>query len=484
MRNAVETELTQLPESRVRLQVQVAPQELEQRIERKARDLSKTVKLPGFRRGKVPAQLLIRRIGRDTLLEEAVQETLPRWYAEALQQADIVPVGDPEVSLGALPAEGQALQLSIEVGVLPRATLRRYRGLQVPRREPAVDERQIDEEVQALRERLARLETADRPAQADDFVVVDHEPVQGAGRLDPEAASLLTRRDQLLDLGADDLLPGFAEALIGAGAGEARTVEVEFPRNYGAPSLAGRRIALNLTVKEVKSRELPPVDEDLAIDLGFDDLQELRDDVRSKLEELDRRRVEAEFREAALDAAVAEAEVQVPRSLIDARAREMWERILHSLAHSGVSKEAYLKIDGRSEEQIVAQLRPDSERALRRQAVVAAVIEAEGIAPSEQRLEEAVAGTAQERAEEPAQILKELRKTGRIEDLTDDLAAREAVELIAEHAVAISPDLAAAREKLWTPERERDADAGSLQQEGESVQQTGQSGGGLWTPGR
>lgn len=451
---ALKTEVTELPESRVRVQVEVPAGEVEQRLQRKAAELGRSLKLPGFRRGKVPAPLVIQRVGRDAVLEEAVRDTLASWYADAVQTAGIVPVGDPQVDLGDLPPQGEALEFSIEIGVLPTATLGEYKGLEVPRREPEVEQARIDAEIDTLRQRLARLETVERAAGAGDFVVVDYEPAAGDGQEpDPSLVEILTGRDQLIELGAGNLLPGFEEELTGASAGDQRTVRVTFPDDYGQERLAGRQASLLLMVKEVKAKELPEVDDDLAVDIGFDDLAELRQDIQAKLEEAERRRCEADFREAALDAAVAQAQVQTPDALVQARAQEMWERMLHSLAHRGISREAYMQIDGRSEEQILAELRPDAEKALRREAVITAVVAAERIEPDDAKLEESLASASQERGEPPAKLLKELRKSGRLEELREDIAARAAIDLIAEHAEPITPEQAEAREKLWTPGR-------------------------------
>lgn len=459
----------------MRVQVEVPPGEIEQRIERKARELAGDLKLPGFRRGKVPVPMVIQRVGREAVLESAVRDTLGRWYADAVQSSGIVPVGDPQVDLGELPPKGQALAFSIEIGVLPKAKLGKYKGLEVPRAEPQVDEARIDAEIESLRERLARLETAERPAAAGDFLVVDYEP---AGELEGEAAAALTGRDQLIELGSGNLLDGFEEALTGASAGDQRTVPVSFPEDYRASVLAGREATLTLAVKEVKSKELPDLDDDFAIDVGFDDLAELRQDVRAKLEEAERTRVEGEFREAALDAAVDGASMETPDALVAARAQEMWERMLHSLSHRGISREAYLQIDGRDEQQILAEMAPDAERALRREAVITAVVEQEGIEPGDQDLEESLSAAAQERGQEPGKLLAELRSAGRLEELREDLAARAAIDLIAEHATPIEPSLAQAREKLWTPESGKPP---ASEQAGASEEQ---SAGGLWTPDR
>jgi trigger factor len=476
---AVKTTVTELADSRVRLQVEVPPEELEGRLERKANQLGRELKLPGFRRGKVPAPLVIQRIGREVVLEEAVRETLSSWYADAIESSGIVPVGDPQVDLGNLPPQGQALEFAIEIGVLPRAELGDYLGLEVGRRDPDVRDEQIEQEIEAMRERLARLETAERPAAAGDFVVVDYlgslaqqDASDGEQTWSPFAGG--EGRDQLVELGAGNLIPGFEHGLLGASAGEARTIEVPFPADYGNEELAGRSASFEVTVKEVKLKQLPEIDEDFAIDAGFDDVQELREDIRRRLLEVEEERIEGEFRQAALDAAVSRAQVPITPELGRARAREMWERTLHSLSHRGISREAYLRVLGRPEEEILADMESDAQQALRREAVLTAVVEAEGIEPTEQELLEALIPIAEREGVEPQKLFDDLQAGGRLEEVREDLAARDAIELIAARAVPIPAAQARAREQLWTPGKDAEAATGA--------QGAAASTGGLWTP--
>jgi trigger factor len=277
-------------------------------------------------------------------------------------------------------------------------------------------------------------------------------------------------RDQLIELGGGNLIPGFEEGLLGASAGDTRTVEVSFPTDYGNQDLAGRGASFAVTVKEVKRKELPAEDEDFAVDAGFDSMEELREDVRRRLIELEEGRIGAEFRQAALDAAVAEAHVGLTPELVSARAREMWERMLHSLSHRGISREAYLQIAARDEQEILAEMEPDAELALRREAVLTAIVAAEGISPSEQQLLEAIAPTAEREGAEPETLLSDLRAGGHLEEVREDLAAREAVELIAATATPIPVAQAQAREELWTP--------GKVRGERDSAAPAGR----LWTP--
>jgi trigger factor len=467
--SALKTTVTELPESRVRVQVQVDAAEVQSRLERKARQLGREMRLPGFRRGKVPAPLVIQRVGREAVLEEAVRDTLGSWYAEAIDDAGIAAVGDPKLDLSDLPEQGGALEFSIEIGVLPRATLGQYKGLQVGRREAAVEEQAVSQEIEGLRERLARLQTVERPAGPGDFVVADY-----AGSIGGEPFEGGEGRDQLVELGSGNLIPGFEEGLTGAAAGESRSIDLTFPADYPDERLAGAAARFEVSVKEVKRKQLPELDDDFAADVGFDSLQELREDVEARLGEVETRRADAEFREAALDAAAANATIEIPAALAQAKGQEMWDRMLHSLSHRGISREAYLKITGRSEAELLAELQPEAEQSLRREATIAAVVEAERIEPTEQQLLDALAPTAEREGTEPSALLEQLRANGRLADLAEELAARQAVELIAAQATPIPLERAQARERIWTPESEPR----------ESTEQGDPPPARLWTPGR
>ncbi|HWF32457.1 MAG TPA: trigger factor [Solirubrobacteraceae bacterium] len=474
----LKTTVAELPDSRVRVQVEVPPAEVQQRLDGKARQLGRELKLPGFRRGKVPAPLVIQRVGREAVLDQAVRDSLSRWYVEAIAAAGLVTVGDPKLDLSDLPGEGEALEFSIEIGVLPKAELGEWQGVEAPRREPVAEDEQIDREVDAMRERLARLETAERAAAQGDFVVIDYLGSLRVGDDDGERLESFEGgegRDQLVELGGGNLIPGFEEQLVGASAGDEREVALTFPADYPAEQLAGRDAVFAVTVKEVKRKELPPVDDDLAIDAGFDSIEQLREDIRTRLLEADEARAEAEFREAALDAAVAGATVPVTPALVEARAKEMWERMLHSLSHRGISREAYLQIAGRPESEIFADMSADAETALRREAVLTAIVVAEQIEPSEEQLLEAIAPVAEREEAEPAKLLEDLRSAGRLDELREDLAARLAVELVADRATAITPAQAEAREQLWTPGQDSEGRPG----EAEPAEASGK----LWTPG-
>jgi trigger factor len=421
------------------------------------------MKMPGFRKGKVPPQMVIQRIGREAVVEETLRASLPEWYERALLDSGVNPVGDPKLDVPSVPDAGQPLGFSIEVAVRPRATLGDYRGLEVGRGEPDVPDEAVDAELERLREGFASLRPVEREAASGDYLLVDYvakaggEPIEGA-----EA------RDFLLELGAEGMLDGFDEVLTGARAGEDRTAEITFPEDYRPERLAGTDATFEISVKEVREKQLPELDDDFASEASeFDTLDELRADIREKIHEaLDRQATES-FREAAVDAAVEQATVEVPEEVVTARATEMWERVERSLTARGVTPEAYLKMQDRSREELIDEARPDAEQQLKREAVLAAVAEAEaeGIEVSDEELTKSLAHAAEHEGVKPEKLLERLRSSGRDALLREDLMLRKAADVIADSAKPIPLETAQAREQIWTPEKERS----------ESSQ--------LWTPG-
>src|SRR5450631_3755464 len=170
----VKTNVTELPESRVRVEAEVPAEEVERRLQQAARELGRQMRIPGFRKGKVPPPVVIRRLGREAVLDEALRTALGSWYIEAIDGAGIAPIGEPDLDVGDLPGEGQPLAFSIEIGVRPQATLGEYKGVEVGRREPTVADAAIDEEIKRLRDRMGTLDTVERAAQTGDHVVVDY----------------------------------------------------------------------------------------------------------------------------------------------------------------------------------------------------------------------------------------------------------------------------------------------------------------------
>ena len=469
MPTQLKTRVSDLGDSRVRLDVEVEPAEVQRAVDRAAAALGRELKVPGFRKGKVPPAVVLRRVGRDAVVDEAVRKELPNWYEEAIGEAKIATVGEPSVDLADLPERGAPLSFSVEVAVRPTAELDDYKGLEVGRRAADVEDAEVDAELERLRESTASLETVDRPAASGDFVVIDF-----VGRVDGEPFEGGEARGHVLELGSGQLVEGFEEQLVGTSADQQKEVAVTFPDDYRAEALAGKEATFDVTVREVKEKRLPELDDDFAVEAGgLDTFAELREDVVSRLRERKEQMIESEFREAAVDAAVAQAKLDVPGELVHAKAHEMWHETARRLRAQGLEPARYLQITGKTEEELVHDAEPEAERALKRESVLAAIVEAEGIEVSDDELMASLRRATQRGdGEGPSEqklrrSLERAKAEGRDDPLREDIAMRKAVDLLVESAKPIPLEQAEAREKLWTPEKDREGEGSSE----------------IWTPG-
>ncbi len=460
----MKTTVTELSDTKVRIDAEIAADDLEKRMKGAAARLGQEMKISGFREGKVPPGMVLQRVGREPVLTEAIESSIGEWYERALIDSEINPVGDPQLKIGGLPGEGEPLTFQIEVGVRPSAKLGEYKGLEVGREDVEVPQEAIDTELERLRTGFAKLNPVDRASQDGDVLLVDFE-----GKIDGEPFEGGEGRDELIEMGAGRTLEDFEEALSGAKGGETRTAAVQFPDDYGVEEMRGKKADFEITVKEVREKELPELDDDFAAEASeFDTLDELRDAIAAQMKDVLDSRVQEVFREKALDAAVDQATVELPDELVAARAEETLNRALHQLQRQGVEPERYLQLQGKTREELVTDTRPEAERSLKREAVLAAVAEAEGIEVSDEDMLEALQvppGHEDHGHPEPAEALKELKESGREKLLVEDLRLRRALDTIAESATPIEAEKAEAREKIWTPEKEREDK------------------GGLWTPG-
>ena len=462
---AVKTQTQDLGESRVRVDVEVPSELLERELANAAGQIGRDMRVPGFRKGKVPPQVVIQQVGREAVLDEAVRQALPDWYEQAVNEAGLNVVGDPKVDLDDLPEKGSPLAFTIEVGVRPVATLGEYKGVEVGRREPQVSPDEVDTELTRMRESLASLETVERASGDGDFVVIDF-----VGSVDGEEFEGGEARGFLLELGSGRLIPGFEEQLGGTSAGESRDVTVTFPDDYQAEHLAGKEAVFAVEVKEVKEKKLPELDDDFALEAGgFDTLDELRSEIERRIGEAEEKAIEGEFREAVVDTVAHDAEIDIPHELVHSKAHEMWHRTAHRLRHQGIDPEQYLQLSGKGEEELVTEAEPEAERALRRESVLAAVVEAEDIEVSDEELMDSLRDAARRESggREPTEkqlgrILKRTRKQGADEALREDIAMRKAVDVLVEHAKAVDVETAKARDKLWTPDKDEQESPGEI----------------------
>ncbi len=458
------TKVEKLDDARVQIKAEVAPEDVEQAIQKTAARLGGEMKIPGFRKGKVPPEMVLQRVGREGVLTEAIEEALADWYEAALLDAETEPVGNPRIKMPDLPDEGQPLHFEVEVGVLPEGKLDDWKGLEVGKEEINVPPEVLEGELERLQQGFAKLNTVDREAADGDVLLIDF-----TGKVDGEEFEGGAGKDYLLELGGGQVVPGFEETLTGAKGGENRQSEFKFPDDYHAEHLQGKDAVFDIEVREVREKELPELNDDFAAEASeFDTMDELKNHMATRIQEVLEGNAENGFRERALDAAAAKVDLKLNNDLIMGRAAETWERASRTLAQQGMDPERYLQAQGSTREQMIEQAKPEAELTLRREAALLAVADAENITVNEEDMLEALKpppGHEDHGHPEPPEALKELRESGRDKLVERDLRMRKALDLIVEAATPIPMEKAEVREKMWTPEKEREQK------------------GGLWTPG-
>jgi trigger factor len=436
----VRTKVEELPESRVRLEVEVPESDVAHAIEHAASDLAESIKVPGFRKGKVPLPVVVARVGRDAVWQEAVRSHLDSWFWNAAVSSGIRPVANPDVELGEPPEDDGSFRFTATVAVMPKPSVPDWSGLEVGAADAEVPAEAVEAELEALRSSVAELvPVEDRPVQPGDTVVLD---------LEGEEAG--TQRDYVVEVGAERLVDEIEEALVGLSAGESRSVEFELAD--------GRKSSVELTVKEIKEKVLPELDDELARAASeFETLAELRADLEQRLREQLEEELEARFREAALDAVVGQTPIEAKEiePLVERRAAELVNALVRSLERRGIPVDVYLTTTGQSQEQIVERLRTEAERAVRRELVLDAVASLRGLEVSDDEVEALVHEQAGSLGDEPEAAVALMREQGGFDQLRADLRMRKALDEIVSGVKRIPIDLARAREQLWTPEKEK-----------------------------
>jgi trigger factor len=433
----VPVQLEELADNKVRLKVDVPREDLHHAVEHATSDLAGSVKVPGFRAGKAPPQVLRARIGQERLMTEAVESHIGGWFWNAAASTGIRPIASPRFDYELPATDDEEFSFTATVDVQPKPELADWASLEVPYAEAEIPGELIDQEIEALRESVADLASVEgRPAQTGDVVVVD--VVEESGE---------AQRDLVLELGSGRLLEEVERALISTPAGETRSVEYPLPD--------GTSRAVEVTVKEIKEKVLPPSDDELARAASeFDTLAELRDEIEARLREQLEDELDAAFRAEAIDRLVEASNATASGPLVEARARELLNGLGRSLERRGVSADMYLQLTGQTPEQLAEGVRTEAARSIARELVLETAADKLGIAVSDEEVEELIREQADLAGEDPAEVIKEIRETGRFETLRADLRLKETLDRIVSEVQRISPDLAQARDKLWTPEKE------------------------------
>ena len=427
--------VTKIEENKVRIEVEVSPEAVKKGVEAKVKELGRKVRVPGFRPGKAPRRIVENHLGRDYIYMEALQDRLPSWYSEAVVETDLRPIDQPEIHFDESLDEEEGFKFSATVAIRPEATLGEYKGLEVPRRELETSDEEIEERVEEMRGQFATLAAVeDRPVQEGDFVILDYkgEKMTGGPLEGGEA------EDYMLEVGSGEMLEEFETNLVGATAGERKQFGVTFPMDYQEESLRGQSVLFQVHVKEIKERDLPPLDDDFAKEASeFETLDELRGAVREELERAADQRVEGEFRGRVLDAVAGKTEVEVPDVMVHEKAHEMVESFERSIRSQGIEPEQYYQFAGSSHHEVEERVRPDAEDTVKKELVLDAVVSAEGIEADEEDLLHEVGHLADESGRKTEEIVKTMRRNGTYALLEEELARQKALDFLVENAVAV-----------------------------------------------
>jgi trigger factor len=437
----METQVEELADNRVRLQVEVGSDDVRHAVEHAASDLAESMKIPGFRKGRVPMPVLLARVGRERLYQEAVESHIGGWFRAAAARSRIRPVEQPEFGYDPPSSADESFRFTATVAVQPKPELPDWSGLEVPYAEPEVPEELVERELEALRSSVAELvPVEDRPVAQGDTLVVDLVGDTGEAQ-----------RDYVVELGQGLLLDELEEGLVGMSIGETKTIEAELA--------TGATATIEETVKEIKEKVLPPLDDDLARSTSeFETLAELREEIESRLREALELESEAAFRQEVVRALVAAARVEASGPLVEARARTLLQGLALSLERRGISLESYLQITGTSGDDLVERLRAEARESVAGELVLEAAADQLGISVSDEELEDELRA----RYEDADEAMPQLRESGRWEQERESVRLARALDHVASEVKRIPADLAAAREKLWTPEKERDQQATTL----------------------
>jgi trigger factor len=431
------TQVEELGGDTVRLKVDVPAHDVEHAVEHATSDLAESVKIPGFRAGKVPIPVLKQRLGNERIYREAVDSHIGGWFWNAAARARIRPVAQPQYDYELPTAADADWQFTATVPVQPKVEVVDWTELEVGRPEAEVPQELVDQELEALRESVAELVPAgDRAAREGDTLVVDIVAPEGEAQ-----------RDTVVELGSGRLVDEVEAALLGASAGERKSVTYELADETTS--------SVNVTVKEISEKVLPELDDELARSASeFDTIAELRADIEQRLREALEAEIENAFRANAVDALVAASKVIPAGPLVESRTRELLTGFVRSLERRGIEPETYLQLTGRSGEELTRSMQMEAALSVARELALEAVADKLGIEISDEQVKDLIREQAEAADEDADKVIEDLWQHGRQEDLREDLRLRAALDRVAAEVKPIPLEQAQARDAIWTPDKE------------------------------
>lgn len=422
-------QVEKLEKNMAKLTIEVAAEELEKAIEAAYQKNKNKISVPGFRKGKVPRQMIERMYGKEIFYEDAANALIPEAYEKALDECEEDIVSSPSIEVVQIEA-GKPFIFTAEVALKPEVKLGKYKGVKVDKTETAVTDEEVDAEINKERENNARnINVTDRAVKDGDIATLDFE-----GFVDGVAFEGGKGENYPLTIGSGAFIPGFEEQLIGAEIGKEVEVNVTFPEDYQAEDLKGKAAVFKCTVKEIKEKELPELDDEFASEVSeFDTLAEYKADVKGKLEERKAKEAKDAKEAAVIEAIVKDSEMEIPEAMLTTQQKQMVDEFAQRIQMQGLSMEQYFQFTGASYDQLVEQVKPQAEKRIQSRLVLEAVAKAENIAATDEDYEEELKVMAESYQMEVEKV-KELLPEKSAAQIKEDIAVRKAAEFVVENA--------------------------------------------------
>ena len=424
-------QVEKLEHNMAKLTIEVPAEDVEKALQAAYLKERSKISLPGFRKGKVPRQMIEKMYGPEVFYDEAANHMISEAYGKAFDECELQIVSQPKIEVVQI-EKGKSFIFTAEVAVKPEVILGEYKGLKVDKVSTRVTQKEVDEEIEKERERNARtIDVTDRAVQDKDMVTLDFE-----GFVDGEAFEGGKGENYPLTIGSGSFIPGFEEQLIGAEIDKETEVKVTFPEDYQAEELAGKDAVFKCTVHQIKAKELPELDDEFASDVSesCETLEDYRAEVKAKIKERKEREGRQKKEDQAVEQAIENSQMDIPQPMIDLEAKQLADDFARRLMQQGMSAEQYFQLTGLSEDKIIEELKPQAEKRIKTRLVLEAVVAAEGIQVSDERLDEELQKMADSYQME-VEKLKEFMGENEKKQMKEDIAVQEAVTLIADAAV-------------------------------------------------
>lgn len=422
-------QVEKLEKNMAKLTIEVAPEELEKAIEGAYQKNKSKISVPGFRKGKVPRQMIERMYGKEVFYEDAVNALIPEAYEKAVDECEEEIVSSPKIEVAQVEA-GKPFIFTAEVALKPEVKLGKYKGVKVEKADTEVTDEEVDKEIDKERESNARnIDVTDRAVKDGDIVTLDFE-----GFVDGTAFEGGKGENYPLTIGSGTFIPGFEEQLVGAEIGKETEVNVTFPEDYQAEDLKGKAAVFKCTVKEIKEKELPTLDDEFASEVSeFETLAEYKADIRGRLEERKAKAAREAKEAAVIEEIIKDSDMEIPEAMIETQQRQMIDEFAQRIQMQGLTLEQYFQFTGASYDQMIEQVKPQAEKRIQSRLVLEAVAAAEKIEATEEDYEEELKSMAEAYQMEVDKV-KELLPEKSVQQIKEDIAVKKAAEFVIDNA--------------------------------------------------